>query len=412
MTTLSRFKTNENANVAVIFAIAMMPVISLTGAAVDYTRSATARAKLQTALDSTALALAKEADKLTDGEIQARAESYVAAMYQPDFEVTPAKVVATRLAKSIKVSGSSDVPTTILRAVGFNDVPISAQADSVWAMNKIEVALVLDNTGSMGSSGKMAALKDAVSKFMDTMDGLKAQGTSVKIGIVPFDMQVRMDVALKTAPWLRWDVDLSNPNISSGTRKAPTQATWQGCVSDRDQDYDVVTTAPDALQATKYVASKCVYGPVAMKTLTTDLSSVRTTAAAMAPNGTTNVTIGLSTGMALLDPLSPLGTTSETGKDTLKFLLLLTDGDNTMNRWTGNGSAKSSAIDDRLKLACAQARKTKVRVYTIRVIDGDAALLKSCATTPGDYYDVKNASELVPVFRKIADEIASLRLSV
>jgi Flp pilus assembly protein TadG len=411
MGALSRFRSNEDGNVAMIVAIALMPIIAMTGSAVDYTRSATARSKLQTAVDSTALALAREADGLSDADIQKRAESYVQALYKPDFDVDAPKIVATRNTKTIKVTGTSAVPTTVLRAVGFETVPISAEADSVWAMNKIEVSLVLDNTGSMGAAGKMTALKDAVSKFMDTMDQIKAKGAEVKVGIVPFDMQVRMDPVVKTQPWLRWNVDLSNPSISATLRKAPTPATWGGCVSDRDQDFDVVTTAPNAADPTKYVASKCVYGPVQMRTLTTDLASIRATATTMAPNGTTNVTIGLTTGMALLDPTSPLGSTSATGKDTLKFLLLLTDGDNTMNRWTGNGSAKAPAIDDRLKLACDNARKTKVRVFTIRVIDGNGALLQSCATTPSDYYDVKNASELVPVFQRIADEIAALRLS-
>ena len=52
-----------------------------------------------------------------------------------------------------------------------------------------------------------------------------------------------------------------------------------------------------------------------------------------------------------------------------------------------------------------------IQIYTVRAIDGDACLLRSCATEPGMYYDVKNASAAQPVFKKIASEISSVRLT-
>ena len=49
-----RFVGADQGNIAVIFAIAILPVISFVGAAIDYSRANSARSSMQAALDSTA----------------------------------------------------------------------------------------------------------------------------------------------------------------------------------------------------------------------------------------------------------------------------------------------------------------------------------------------------------------------
>ena len=102
----------------------------------------------------------------------------------------------------------------------------------------------------------------------------------------------------------------------------------------------------------------------------------------------------------------------------MKFLVLLTDGDNTANRFGGNGqdfNAYAPLIDARLSQACANAKTdagTKaVQVFAIRVMDGNGPLLKSCATDASMYYDVQNAAQLQGVFDQIARAITSIRIT-
>ena len=45
------------------------------------------------------------------------------------------------------------------------------------------------------------------------------------------------------------------------------------------------------------------------------------------------------------------------------------------------------------------------------MIDGDATLLRNCATKPSMYYNVNQASELNSVFSSIAQNLANLRLA-
>ena len=68
-----RFRKDHRANVAPTFALALIPVFGLTGAAVDYTRANAVRTSMQVALDSTALAMAKTAPTATQTQLQAQA---------------------------------------------------------------------------------------------------------------------------------------------------------------------------------------------------------------------------------------------------------------------------------------------------------------------------------------------------
>ncbi|MGE0604405.1 MAG: VWA domain-containing protein, partial [Xanthobacteraceae bacterium] len=93
--------------------------------------------------------------------------------------------------------------------------------------------------------------------------------------------------------------------------------------------------------------------------------------------------------------------------DLSKYIILLTDGDNTQNRWTSS----QNSIDTRTALACTNAKAAGFRIYTIRVINGNATLLRNCATDPSMYFDVDSASELDAVFNAIGGQLASLHLS-
>ena len=59
-TAMNSFGTDPHGNVAVIFGIAILPVMITVGAAVDYSRANSARSAMQSAVDATALALAKD----------------------------------------------------------------------------------------------------------------------------------------------------------------------------------------------------------------------------------------------------------------------------------------------------------------------------------------------------------------
>jgi Flp pilus assembly protein TadG len=184
-------------------------------------------------------------------------------------------------------------------------------------------------------------------------------------------------------------------------------STWNGCVWDRDQDNDVKNTETSAgVNATLYSANQALNCPTSMMTLTNSWTALNSKIDAMQPTGNTNVTIGLQMAFQMLSPVAPFNA-SVTKPDLDKVIVLLTDGDNTQNRW----STSQNSIDARTTLACANANAANIKLYTVRVINGNATLLRGCATKSDMYYDVQNASQLSGVFSTIAQNLANLRLA-
>jgi hypothetical protein len=58
------------------------------------------------------------------------------------------------------------------------------------------------------------------------------------------------------------------------------------------------------------------------------------------------------------------------------------------------------------------AKVHRIKLYTVLVISGNENLLRSCATNPSMYIKVNQASQLEAVFKKIADEIGTIRLTM
>lgn len=72
MNIFRRFNEDEAGNFTMIFSLALVPILGLTGAAVDYARASKARLELAGAIDSAALMAARDASKLTDAQLKAR----------------------------------------------------------------------------------------------------------------------------------------------------------------------------------------------------------------------------------------------------------------------------------------------------------------------------------------------------
>jgi len=128
----------------------------------------------------------------------------------------------------------------------------------------------------------------------------------------------------------------------------------------------------------------------------------------MIATGNTNIPIGLAWGWHTLSPTLPFTEAAPYGTANLtKFLILLTDGDNTDNRW----SDSTFTINQRTTMACNNIKAAGIKIYAIRVINGNASLLQSCASSPTMYYDVQDATQLSGVFNAIGSQIANLHLS-
>lgn len=218
----ARFAGAEQGNIAVIFAIALVPVLGFVGAAVDYSRAVQARSSLQVALDSAALMVSKDLTNgtITEADIEAKVKSYFTGLYTGRTgTVSTADIRASYTPKdssgisNIVVSGSGTMPTNFMRVAGYPTLGFSANSTSAWGNTRMRVAMVLDNTGSMASNGKMSALQSAAKDMIDTLASYNKQTGDVYISIIPFSKDVNVGTANVGASWINWTEWEAEPPI-------------------------------------------------------------------------------------------------------------------------------------------------------------------------------------------------------
>ena len=69
----------------------------------------------------------------------------------------------------LDVAATGKVPTSFTKVIGQTNLNIDVSSQVVWGMKKLELALALDNTGSMASSNKMTELKKAAKNLLQTL---------------------------------------------------------------------------------------------------------------------------------------------------------------------------------------------------------------------------------------------------
>jgi Flp pilus assembly protein TadG len=422
---LSGFLWNRDAGVAPIMALAALPLFGMVGAAVDYSRAASARTAMQAALDASALMLSKDAQTLSTANLTQKAsEDFKTIFNRPEAYNIQVDSQFTQPAQgtfTLKLTASATVNTMFSRLLGASTISLSASSEVLWGIKKLNLALVLDNTGSMASSAKMTNLKTAAHNLLTTLKNAAKTPGDIKVAIVPFATDVNAGTDNVNATWIDWtDWEAANGSCSKNdystksscqshgkTWTPHSHSTWNGCVYDRDQNNDVTNTSTLAgSPATLFRAHQATNCPTAMMPLSEDWTALNAKIDQMTPTGNTNVTIGLAWGFQLISPVAPFNAPAP-APDLDKVIILMTDGDNTQNRW----SSTASAIDARTSKACDNIKAANIKLYTVRVINGDAALLQGCASKPEMYYDVQQAVQLDSVFSSIAQNLANLRIT-
>ena len=430
-TAAGRFGGAKRGNVAVIFAIAAVPIISFVGAAVDYSRAATARSSMQAALDSTALMLSKDLTdgKITTSQITAKAQTYFNALYT-NTEAHSVEVNATytqsngTLGSTVQVSGSGSLDTQFLRVAGFPHLDFNTSTTSAWGYARMRVALVLDNTGSMADAGKMDALQPAAKSLIDQLSALARNPGDVYISVIPFAKDVNVGPSNYNQSWIDWTAwDAANGTNVCTARNAEGRCTsrtwtprnhntWNGCVWDRDQNYDTLNTAPTLANAsTLFPAEQWSACPVALMPLSYDWTALKNLVDTMTPNGNTNQAIGLAWGWQSLAQTTPLNAPAKDPNYTYRdSIVILSDGLNTQDRWYSD----AASIDARQRILCDNAKAAQITIYAVQVNTGGdptSAVLQYCASGPDKFFLITSASQTLSVFNSIGTSLSKLHVA-
>ena len=255
MSVLNAFRRNNRGNVATLFAISLIPLVGAVGAAIDYSRIAQARTKLADALDAGLLAVGSQAP-MSETRTYAAVKQWVDA----HMDGIPYSLDSVDVTDSaITGKASTEVEMTLARILGVERVPLSVTSQALRSLGKVEIALVLDNTGSMKGT-KIATLRDAAAELVDTLASATANPNDLRMALVPFSMTVNVSPQYNTAPWI--DTAGKSPIADQIFTSSANRLTlfnqmntnWAGCVESRPYPYDVDITAPtSATPATLYV---------------------------------------------------------------------------------------------------------------------------------------------------------------
>ena len=238
---------------SIIFGIVFAVLLFSIGLGIDYTRAVTEKLEEQAALDAAILAAAHQlgkSDEATKGEAVARAffqenlkASSTATIKDIQFDAANGKVDA---------SAGMSLATHILKVFGFEQIDIGVSASVAKGDGTVEVAMVLDNSGSMSGS-YIDDLKVAAQSLSDlVLDSNDITADKVQIGLIPFAASVNVGSANASATWIDTGAQSSIHSENFDQVKSRFDLfselgqSWAGCVEARPFPYDIDDTAPNS----------------------------------------------------------------------------------------------------------------------------------------------------------------------
>ena len=304
--TWRRLRRDERGNIFVLFGASSIPLLLIMGGAVDLARYTRHKADLSNAVDAASLALARVGEDYTEEQAKEYVVDYVENFSVTDerFTVDPADYVVTKTDNGFRVSAKGNMQTLFLplgdmaqMGTGIMDMDVNITAEVVHNSNRLELALVLDNTGSMNctdavtvtcamnwsappSTSRIVALRSAAKTLVDTlMKDDMDDPDQIKIALVPFEGTVNVastGFSVTTPPsWVAWsntatttwagrNFDRRNTSTgaigcTSGTNckyvghkwlfdrltADNSNVKWAGCVEMRAGTYELSASEPD-----------------------------------------------------------------------------------------------------------------------------------------------------------------------
>ena len=139
---LASFRRNGAGSIGQIFALSLIPLLGLTGAAIDYSRAANEQARLAFALDNALVAGARDGTSNWQGV----ASSTFANFYGTGGGTLPTPQFTSPNANQFSAAVTASMPTTLLTHIGISSIPItaSAKANGVAGDSDNSCILLLD----------------------------------------------------------------------------------------------------------------------------------------------------------------------------------------------------------------------------------------------------------------------------
>lgn len=429
------FLDDRRGNFAILFGITSMVLVSAAGMALDYSRLSSAKVRLNQAVDAAVLSTTRNITlgNISEDDAEEVVRSYVLAnIDEGEIAGEPVqitKVLVDSSAKTLEIEASIRVPMTLTKVFGQSDRTVITGAKSQFSNTKIEVAMALDITGSMGdpiagtSTTRIAALKSAATLGVEKLLDANQASERVRIGLVPYarsvDASPVIDKIETTAPTAGCVIERTGPQAHTDAFASPLHpvgaALIPGAHCPRSEILPM-TASEDALldHIDDLSTGGWTAGHIAVAWTQYMLSSNWNAAW---PNGSDVVADGTL--------------------NNRKVAIIMTDGQfNTFDSSShdpSSGPAKTLSREAALA-TCSAMKARNITVYTIAFIadsdDGAASaieLMEDCATPESAqvvgsctalgeedrtfFFRATDQQELEDAFTAIADDITCVRLT-
>jgi Flp pilus assembly protein TadG len=143
------FGRSTSANVALTFALLLVPLLLGVGIGVDYLRAYGAYSEMQTELDVALIAAIKKIDNVSSDEIETLIRDWFSAQTRLlDYSVDD--IVVDTSGSTIRATATANVETTLMQLAGIDSVPIGVVSEVAGpSTSYLNVYLVLDKSASM-----------------------------------------------------------------------------------------------------------------------------------------------------------------------------------------------------------------------------------------------------------------------
>lgn len=347
---LRRFRRAEDGSMVLFCTVLFVSMLVVSGMSIDFMRYENARTRLQSTLDRAILAAA-DLDQRRDP--RAVVEDYFAkaGLLEQLTQVTVTEHIGSR---TVRAEAEMPVNTFFIRLLGVPQLLVPAVGTASENVSNIEIALVLDVSGSMANNNRLRNLKSAGVDFLDTIFENDEEG-NISIALVPFNGQVNLGATLRSQynvidahgtadsncidlpAWAYDTTDLPTNRAMPMTAMADS---FTGTSTDRNVYSSVRDNRP---QGTNIWCPPSTGNIVRLPTR--DATALENNINAMTAIGATSINAGMRWGLELLDPGSqpmfarlaaqghmssrfavrPLAYDHE---DTLKVIVLMSDGEN------------------------------------------------------------------------------------
>mgnify|MGYP000878041215 CR=1 FL=1 len=228
------FARDRRGNVAMMWALMGAVLLGITGLSVDFTRAQMIRAQLQNAADGAALAAARAPSTTSMADRTAAARAYFDSE-AGDYGGGNANFSITSLGNNgYRVNVSTSMPMSLASLISNQPWTIGVRSEAERGGTNLEVALVLDTTGSMAGQ-RITDLRNSAGDLVDILLSVPQTPYYTKIGLITwangvnsgsYAASVRGTIpSSKSITGAAWQNGGTSLNITAATKANPVVIT-------------------------------------------------------------------------------------------------------------------------------------------------------------------------------------------